>query len=301
MLVSACRNEAAYMEGLIETVAAQTFKPIRWIIADDNSTDRTCAIATIRGKALEFIRLVRTADDSRRSFASKVFAERRAYESVSRLEFEFIGFLDADIRLPEDYYERVIGSFQQDASLGVAGGVVLDKIGGSVDNSRKGSETHHVAGGVQLFRRHCFDQIGGYRPIKGGCEDTVAEVMSMMHGWKVRTFPWISAIHLRPDGFVRKNPLRNGMHWGSKFYHIGYHPLYYTGQCLRRLGNRPIVAGSLFSLFGFLIATLRAEPRSVPDEFVQFLRKMQARRITDMLNSIRLWPAVKRARRNSQI
>ena len=290
MLVSACRNEAAYIEGLIETVAAQTRKPYRWIIVDDNSTDETSAVAVAAGKDLEFLQLVRMSDDHPRSFASKVFAAQYGYESVRHLEFEFIGLLDADILLEEDYYERIISCFEEDAGLGLAGGVVLDWNGGHVENSRKGSESHHVAGGVQLFRRPCFEQIGGYLPLSGGCEDTVAEVMSMMHGWKVRTFQGISAIHLRPDGFVRRNPFHDGMLWGTKFYRIGYHPVYFAGQCLRRLGRHPIIVGSLFSFFGFIMACLRAEPRPVPEEFVRFLRKMQMRHITDLLNSIRLRP-----------
>ncbi|MDR3569100.1 MAG: glycosyltransferase family A protein [Syntrophobacteraceae bacterium] len=293
VLVSACRNEAAYIEGLIGAVSAQTRKPLRWVIVDDNSTDETSAVAMARGKELEFFQLARMSDDRPRNFASKVFAEQHGYELVRHLEFEFVGFLDADILLPEDYYEQVIDSFKAEPDLGLAGGVVLDREEGRVENSRKGSENHHVAGGVQLFRRRCFDQIGGYRPIKGGCEDTVAEVMSIMHGWKVRTFPSINAIHLRPDGFVRKNPFQAGMAWGSKFYRIGYHPAYYTGQCLRRIGRRPIIVGSLFSLFGFIIASLKAEPRPVSKDFVRFLRKMQARRITEALNSVRLLPEAK--------
>lgn len=290
VLVSACRNEEAYTGGLIKTVAAQTLKPYRWIIVDDNSTDETGAVARARGKDLQFLQVAKMSEDRPRSFASKVFALQYGYRYVRNLQFQFIGFLDADILLQEDYYELVIRAFEEDPSLGLAGGVVLDRIDGRMENSRKGSESHHVAGGVQMFRRRCFDHIGGYLPIRGGCEDTVAEVMAMMQGWKVQTLPGISAIHLRPEGFVRRNPLREGMLWGSKFYRIGYHPVYYMGQCLRRLGNRPILAESLFSILGFVIACLRAEPRPVSEDFVRFLRKTQVRRITELLNSIRLKP-----------
>ena len=44
VLISPCRDEAAYMRRTLESVAAQTVPPARWVVVDDGSTDETPAI-----------------------------------------------------------------------------------------------------------------------------------------------------------------------------------------------------------------------------------------------------------------
>jgi biofilm PGA synthesis N-glycosyltransferase PgaC len=286
VLVSACRNEEAYIEGLIETIAAQTVPPVRWIIVDDGSTDETYARAAAGGN-LPFLQIVKMPGGRPRSFTSQVFAAQHGYEQLRELRFDFIGFLDADIRVDRHYYERLMGCFRADPGLGLAGGTVIDQYENRTENNRKGSEDFHVAGGVQFFRRSCFEQIGGYLPISGGGQDTIADVMSMMHGWRICALPHLEALHLRPDGFGNDDVFQRGMKWGRKFYLLGYHPLFYWAQCVRRLGRRPIVIGSVCQLLGFVVAARKREARPVSVEFVRFLRKMQMRRLRAALTLTR--------------
>ena len=285
VLVSACRNEDAYIDGLIDCVALQRRRPACWVIVDDGSTDGTYARAALRLQALPFLKLVKVSGSHSRNFTSQVYAAQYGYEMVKGEPFDFIGFLDADIRLASDYYERVIQAFGNDPQLGIAGGVVIDKYHDRRAGSRRGSENYHVAGGVQLFRKKCFEQIGGYTPIDGGGQDTIADVMAMMYGWKIRSFPEIIAEHLRPDGTAGDNMLAHGMKWGRKFHLLGYHPLYYLGQCVRRLGWRPYVVGSLCQLLGFMVAAIRHERRPVSPEFVCYLRKIQMQRLRSTLRA----------------
>ena len=48
--------------------------------------------------------------------------------------------------------------------------------------------TEHVSGACQLFRRECFEEIGGYVPVKDGGVDLIAVVSARMKGWKTKTF-----------------------------------------------------------------------------------------------------------------
>jgi hypothetical protein len=210
-----------------------------------------------------------------RSFASQVYAAQYGYELLKGLSFDFVGFLDADIRVGPDYYSRLIDFFRADPDLGLCGGAVIDKYEDRLVNLRKGSEDFHVAGGVQFFRRQCFEQIGGYIPIEGGGQDTIADIMTMMNGWKVQVFPELQALHLRPDGFAKDRVFQRGIKWGRKFYLIGYDPVYYLGHCLRRTTSRPYILMSGAMLLGFVWAHCKPTPRPVPPEFVRFLRKLQ--------------------------
>ena len=284
VLISVCRNEEAYIEGLIDTISGQKLRPIKWIIVDDGSSDKTNQLAVARTKDLPFIEVVKMPGGRPRSFSSKVFGLQHACELVKGLDFDYIGFLDADIRLEPDYHERLIGFFEKDSRLGLGGGTVIDQYEDRTENIRKGSEEYHVPGAVQFFRRECFEQVGGYVPVDVGGEDTIADVMAMMHDWKISTFPELTVMHLRPDGlFTKVNVFRRGMRWGRRFYMLGYHPVFYFGQCVRRVGRRPLVIGSFCQLIGFLVATLQGDQRPVPAEFVRFLRRSQMERLREML------------------
>lgn len=285
VLISACRNETAYIDDLIDSIAAQTSPPLRLIIIDDGSTDDTYDRACARSASHSFIQVVKMPGGHARSFSSQVYAAMHGASLVKELPYAFLGFLDTDIRVEPDYYARLINFMQADPKLGLCGGAVIDQFPDRLVDNRQGSEDYHVAGGVQFFRRLCFEQIGGHHPIQGGGQDTIADIMTLMNGWTVRVFPELRALHLRPDGFTKDSTYIFGLKWGRKFYLLGYHPLYYFAQCVRRLNRRPWVIGSLSQLYGFLLASLKAEKRPVSPEFVRFLRKLQMRRLSRRLTA----------------
>lgn len=253
VLISACRNEGDYIEGLIEAIAQQTIKPEVLLIVDDGSTDDTYKHVSAKKKNYTFLQICRMHGSRNRSFASQVYAANYGYEMVKHLDFDYIGFIDADIRVEKKYYDVLIEKFEINPFLGVVGGLVVDKYPDRKDYIRKDCEDFHVAGGVQFFRRACFEEIGGYIPIEGGGQDTIAEVKAMMANWKIKTFSEIEALHLRPDGVKKDSVFKHGIKWGRKFYLIGYHPIFYFGQNLKRVMRKPIIVGSSSSSMDSLL------------------------------------------------
>jgi len=283
VLITACRNEAAYIDRLVDMIASQTFPPLRWVIVDDGSTDDTSERITIRSRDLPFLKQAKMPAGRSRDFSSKVYALQHGCELVKNLSFEYIGILDADLRFSDGYYQLLMERFEADPRLGLCGGAVIDQHAHRTDNIRAGSEDFHVAGGVHFFRRQCFEQVGGYTPVEVGGEDVIAEMTAMMLGWRVRSFPEIEVMHLRPEGFGGAGVLQRGMKWGRRFYLLGYHPLYYFAHCVRRMGKKPMIIGSICQLLGFVVAGLKGETRPVSEEFVRFQRKLQISRLRRIL------------------
>ena len=279
VIITACKNEALYICDLIETIANQTVRPTKWVIIDDNSSDQTFELAQNAGNKYDFIEVLRANSNRSRSFSSQVFAQQEAYGALKDLVFDFVAFLDADIQLSPDYYEKVLSKFSNCQSLAIAGGLLVDKVGDTECHSRSRSVSHHVPGGIQCFRRRCYEEIGGYAPIPGGGQDTVAEIMCMMRGGQVQSFLNIVALHLRPSERNASNYFQAGIRWGRMCYNLGYHPLYYGLNTMMRFISRPSISLAAGHVYSFLAATLQAKERPVSPEFVKFFRQLQLRKL----------------------
>jgi len=200
VIITPAHNEEAFIEQTIQSMIQQTFCPLKWIIVNDASTDRTREIVEECTRDRPFIRLVNMDRAAGRDFGKKVYAFNRGLEELHDLQYDFIGNLDADIELEPNYFENILRQFEKDTNLGIAGGQVFMKVG---DKFVTHDETPDSVGGqVQLFRRKCFEDIGGYRPLKYGGIDAAAEIMTRMKGWNVRKFPENPVFEHRLTGFA---------------------------------------------------------------------------------------------------
>src|SRR5262249_40144348 len=97
VLITPAHNEEAFIEKTLVSMGAQTILPIRWVIVDDGSTDRTAEIVESYANRHPWIELMRRSPRQDRSFAGKAHAFNVGFEAVRSLPFEVIGNLDADI------------------------------------------------------------------------------------------------------------------------------------------------------------------------------------------------------------
>ncbi len=223
-LITPAWNEEAHLKRLIRSVASQTRLPMRWVIVSDGSTDRTDEIVKASARQFPWMVLLRLERDPERHFAGKAQAVNAGYASLKDLEFDLIGNLDADITLPSDFYQFLLSKFEAIPKLGVAGTPFVEDTGNPGSHSHAFSNPEHVSGACQLFRRRCFDQVGGYRPIKGGGIDWVAVTTARMHGWTTRTFLERTCTHHRAMGTADRNPVKARFRHGQEDYYVGNHP-----------------------------------------------------------------------------
>jgi poly-beta-1,6-N-acetyl-D-glucosamine synthase len=276
VLITPARNEADFIELTLKSVVAQTYKPLKWVIVSDGSTDGTDEIVKKYAAENPWIELIRTPERAERHFAGKVMAFNRGWEIVKPLPYEVIGNLDADISFDNEYFEFLMTNFAENPRLGV-GGTPFTEGKGTYDF--RFSSVEHVSGACQLFRRACFDEIGGYTPIKGGGIDLVAVVTSRMKGWQTRTFTEKVCFHHRTMGTARNNGLRLPFKWGQSDYRLGGHPVWQTFRCVYQMSRRPYVVGGLVCLAGYYSSMIARRPRAVSPEFAKFRGEEQLRRL----------------------
>ncbi len=274
VVITPARNEEQCLARTIESLLTQTALPERWVIVSDNSTDGTDRIVEEYSRKAGFMRLVRVRNDQKRDFSSKVNAFNIGLASVECDDYGFIANLDADVSLPEDYYERVLNAFQRNPGLGVAGGVILERNGNRY--SERFSNHYGIAGAVQVFARQCYEDIGGYIPLKYGGEDAASQYIARMHGWKIETLPELGVIHHRP----RRNSLAFAFQMGAEEYTYGSHPLFQLIKSAYRMLERPYVIGGICRLGGYVWAGLKHEQR-VPEPVRRYIGREQLRRVLE--------------------
>jgi len=277
VLITPARNEEAYIEKTIQAVLAQTILPEKWVIVSDNSTDRTDEIISQHAEQHDFIQHLRVTEHRQRNFGAKIEAIHAGCKQLGNRRYEFWGNLDADVTFEPRYYEKVLAKFRENTKLGIAGGIVLELIDGHFVEQH--TSLNSVAGAVQLFRRPCYEEIGGYMPLVFGGEDAAAEIMVRMRGWEVQTFPELKVFHHRRVANGNGSLLRSRFRQGITSYLLGYHPLFQMMRCCYRIIERPYFLGSAFMLGGYCLALLQKRARPLPDEAVNYLRAEQMERV----------------------
>ncbi|MDR3566763.1 MAG: glycosyltransferase family A protein [Syntrophobacteraceae bacterium] len=282
VLVTPARNEEDYIEGVIESVASQSILPRKWIIVSDGSTDRTEEIVLSYARNRDYIQLIRMAEHRGRNFAAKVECFEAGRDLLKGVDYDIIANLDADITFGPDYFEYLLARFAENPRLGVAGTAFVEN-GGHYDY--RFTNIEHVSGQCQLFRRKCFEDIGGYTPIKGGGIDWVAVTTARMRGWETRTFTGRSFFHHRTMGSGNSSGLLVHFKQGQKDYSCGNHPLWEVFRALYQFGGKPYVIRGLLIMSGYVWSLVRIAKRPIPEELLQFIRAEQLRRLRQKFSS----------------
>lgn len=277
VLITPARNEAQFIELTLKSVTEQTVRPEKWVVVSDGSTDKTDDIVASYAAQHAWIELVRMPERLERSFAGKVYAFNAGLSRVKDLQYEIIGSLDADISFDEDYLAFLLARLSEDRKLGVIGTPFKEESSPIYDYRFVNIE--HVSGACQMFRRECFEEIGGYLPVKGGCIDHIAVLSARMKGWKTRTFTEKICLHHRLMGSAQSNVLLARFKNGAKDYAIGNHPLWELFRTGYQMGKKPFIIGGAMVGLGYLSSAIRRVKRPVSRELMTFQRHEQMFRL----------------------
>jgi glycosyltransferase involved in cell wall biosynthesis len=264
------------MRQTIESVLAQTLRPVEWVIVDDGSTDKTPEILAEYAAQHEWIRIVSRPDRGRRSVGPGVIdAFYAGYEALTSATYEFLCKLDLDLRLPPRYFEVLVERMNAVPLLATCSGKAYIEQDGQLLYERHGDDTS--IGASKFYRRQCFERIGGF--VREVMWDGIDCHQCRMHGWIACSWdePELRFIHLRPMGTSQQSVYAGRMRHGQGQYFMGTGFFYMAASALARVNQKPYVLGGLAMLWGWLKSALQRKPRFENPEFRRFLRDYHLR------------------------
>ena len=276
VIISPVRDEEENIERAIQCVMRQAVRPSEWIIVDDGSRDQTGRILDEYSRREPWIRVIHRKDRGYRKSGTGVMeAFHEGYGAMRTGNWEFLVKLDGDLSFADDYFALCFARFQQNPKLGLGGGTIFSEGADGLTVER--SHDFHVRGATKIYRRECWDDIGGLIHQTGW--DTLDEVKANMLGWETRCFSDITLVQHRYTGAADgtwKNAVKNG----RANYVCGYHPLFMFLKCVKRLFHHKYFLSSFGLMTGYLSGYMFRLPRVEDKRVIQYLRKQQMNRLT---------------------
>jgi glycosyltransferase involved in cell wall biosynthesis len=277
-IVIPAHNEEAFITLTMQSLLSQTLLPKKIVIVNDNSTDKTAEIVLDYAKENPFITLVNKTSSAIHLPGSKVIqAFHKGFETLDE-NYDVIVKLDADLILPDNYFERISSIFEKDPKVGMAGGFAfIEKNGDWILENL--TDKDHIRGAFKAYRKELFLQMGNLKPAMGW--DTVDELLAKFYGWKVVTDASLKVKHLKPTGANYNKTARYKQ--GEAFYTLGYGLLITTiaSAKLALMKKKPLLFFDYIQ--GFLKAKKANTPLLVNEEQAKFIRKYRLQKMKEKI------------------
>ena len=257
------------------------------MVVNDGSTDQTQAIVNEFAAAHPDFEIKNLEKSEHQPGAKVVRTFNKGLEMVDLKDFDIICKFDADIIFPVNYLKKIHDVYEKNPKAGMVSGIVKIKKNVFEKNfafnfsDEKGqwvfeniSSKNHVRGPIKSYRKECFQEMNGLRPVLGW--DNIDVMLAKKHGWEVITIKDLWVKHLRPTAYKYKNQKAEKL--GEYFYNIGLSlPLMLISSGKSSLKNQ-----SFSEFFITLKSFLKQNhPSSLSKEEIQYIRNL---RWKEMLN-----------------
>ena len=284
LLIIPTHNEEKNILFTLKSLQQQTFQDFFCVIVNDGSTDKTKEIVEefISHQLSTVNYQLQNLDFSQHEPGAKVVRTfNKGLESVDIKDFDVICKFDADIIFPADYLMKLNAIYETNPKAGMVSGLV--KIKKSIFENKLAfdfkdekhqwkfenlSSKNHVRGPIKSYRKECFLEMNGLRPVLGW--DNIDVMLAKKNGWKILTIKDLWVKHLRPTAFQYKNQKAEKL--GEYFYNIGLNlPLTMISSAKSSLKNR-----SFSEFFTTMKSYLKQKgERKLSDEEIKFIRNLR--------------------------
>ncbi|NJE86004.1 glycosyltransferase family 2 protein [Thermococcus sp. CX2] len=289
-LITPIRNEIENMDSLFKNITSQTIQPVIWVIVDGNSTDGSFEYANTLAKKYnhphKWIYVIKQKHYFRDKHPHLNFALAvwEGYEYAKwiakkkKISLEYIGKVDASVKIPFNYFERLLLEFQENHRLGIASGVqYLVKDGKDI---KYVSTYPYELPDTRLYRIQCIEDMGGF-PIT--CSpDVVIVLRAINKGWKTKRVEDLPFYEYRVGG--SKEGLKNGyISKGKAMYYLGYNPVLIVLNVFYYLSKKSKLGIWMFE--GYVTSWMYEEEKIPDREIRKYFEKKRLKEIISLIFS----------------
>lgn len=278
-IVICAHNEELYLAETLRAVLAQSLQPKKVLVVNDNSTDNTESIIDqyVSGNK-PILKVNRSSSAIHMPGAKVVEAFNEGYSALDD-QYDFIVKLDADIILPENYFEKISELINSDPKAGILGGFAYEQNTDGAWKLNHPMNKDHVRGAFKCYTKQCFKAIGGLKNSIGW--DTVDELLARYNGFKVITDDSLKIKHLRPLGASYNKKAR--FLQGEAMYRMRYGYLISFIASLKIAWKRKKWVLFFDTLKGYVQAKKSNLPYLVTEKEGEFIRNLRWRNILNKL------------------
>lgn len=230
LIIIPTHNEEKNILFTLKSLQQQTFQDFCCVIVNDGSTDKTQQIVEEFSEENLKFKIENLAVSAHEPGAKVVRTFNQGLNSVDLKEFDIICKFDADIVFPRDYLKKINQVYETQPKAGMVSGIV--KIKKSIfeqalifdfkDEKHQWkfediSSKKHIRGPIKSYRKECFQDMNGLRPVLGW--DNIDVMLAKKNGWETVTIKDLWVKHLRPTAYQYQNQKAEKL--GEYFYNIG--------------------------------------------------------------------------------
>lgn len=279
-LVTPAKDEEKNLPTLIRSIVRQTIKPILWVIVNDGSNDRTSEIIKEAKEMYDWIETIHLQKSTWDLGIHISHVCRTGFDHAieccneHNIIYDYIGLVDADVVLDDDYFERLMKEFEKNPNLGIASGRVWNTIGNKIIQGKQ--REYLPFGGARLWSRQCFAETGGY--LLTCSPDSVSNAKAILRGMETRIFNDIKYISTR-ESCSAKGHWRGYKQLGANNYFIGYTSVHTLLKGLKLMLGKPYYTGFAY-LYGYFGSLILMKERIDDDEVRYYFRYIRTREIS---------------------
>lgn len=270
-IVIPAHNEEGFLANTLNSVLRQSLQPKKVIVVNDNSTDGTEAIIDEFLALSPIFKKLNTRSSKEHLPGSKVINAFNKGQHLLNVDYDFLVKLDADVILPDNYFEKIAYIFKGQPTVGIAGGFVYEKDIKGEWQLNHPMNKNHVRGAFKAYSKSCFKEIGGLRNAMGW--DTVDELLAAYHGYDIYTDDSLKVKHLRPTGgaYDQKAKLLQGKAMYTMRYGFWITVIASLKMAMKQLKPKAFVD----NMYGYFQAQKENKSFLVTKEEGKFIRKLR--------------------------
>ncbi len=271
VVTPANRNTQAYFHHVLESMLRQTHLPEQWIIVNDDLNLETTDNLQFQALQYSWIKLVNRQDSTVVvGGPDEVGTFWAGCEHIEVYDYDVLVKLDANVALPDDYFEVIAQHFGNNRKLGIAGGVCIYDMDTPQSEKTKASG-QQVSGAFKAYRLPCFKLIDGLKPCL--VWEVVDELLANYYGCEILAEEKL-LVKIYGNFNQTTASKQNSLKTGQAFYYLRYGWLLAFLTSLKRsFKTKPYFISGFYALLGYFTAWQNKESQIVTQEEGAFIRE----------------------------